>query len=274
MLVQKSLLEPIRPESLRRPVSWVRAKPASSGNGRRRRQTRPPQFSTLHSPLSTLSTVLDVSEVVARTRSTAHDLVERASRHIVSRRECKQSERRAVRRHVSNHFDPQIGIAAVAVLEAVGFGVEIVPHRCCGRPLISPGPLDEARDLARTNAESLLPTMSRGQVMGTCISHGSNRSPCNRTSTSIRSCAMWNAMRCVRNWSRRRRRGGGTDKLSGGDGADTLRGGLGDDWLAGLAADDHFVGGAGLDRFDALLELQADARPTWQDLVDALMGGP
>jgi len=63
----------------------------------------------------------------------------------------------------TNHISPEIGLAAVGVLEAAGVRVGLVPHVCCGRPLISQGLLDEARELAATNAERLHDTVKRGE---------------------------------------------------------------------------------------------------------------
>lgn len=54
------------------------------------------------------------------------------------------------------------GKAAVAVLEALGYRVELVPYGCCGRPQISKGLLREARTLARRNVERLTPYVERG----------------------------------------------------------------------------------------------------------------
>ena len=43
------------------------------------------------------------------------------------------------------YYEPQIGIAAVKVLEALGFEVELFENRkCCGRPAFSQGNLDTA----------------------------------------------------------------------------------------------------------------------------------
>ena len=39
----------------------------------------------------------------------------------------------------TEYSEPEIGVAAVEVLEAAGIHVEIAPHVCCGRPLISQG---------------------------------------------------------------------------------------------------------------------------------------
>src|SRR3954471_21413774 len=46
----------------------------------------------------------------------------------------------------TNFNHPAIGLAAAEVLEAAGVAVRLVPHGCCGRPLISQGLLDRARD--------------------------------------------------------------------------------------------------------------------------------
>jgi FAD/FMN-containing dehydrogenase/Fe-S oxidoreductase len=59
--------------------------------------------------------------------------------------------------------EPEIGIAAVKVLEAAGFNVEIVRARkCCGRPLISKGLLKQARSYAEHNVNLLLPYVEQG----------------------------------------------------------------------------------------------------------------
>src|SRR5262249_10665537 len=55
----------------------------------------------------------------------------------------------------TNHNHPQVGIDAAHVLEAAGLSPRLVPHGCCGRPLISQGLLDEARRLANENADAL-----------------------------------------------------------------------------------------------------------------------
>ena len=55
----------------------------------------------------------------------------------------------------TNYCHPEIGIAAAEVLDCGGITVRLVPHACCGRPLISQGMLDKARRLAGRNAEAL-----------------------------------------------------------------------------------------------------------------------
>ncbi len=57
---------------------------------------------------------------------------------------------------------PGIGRAAVELLEAGGYRVELVDRKCCGRPLISKGMLEEAREHARFNIERLAPWVARG----------------------------------------------------------------------------------------------------------------
>lgn len=54
------------------------------------------------------------------------------------------------------------GRAAVAVLEALGYQVELIPYGCCGRPQISKGLLREARTAARRNLERLAPYVRAG----------------------------------------------------------------------------------------------------------------
>jgi FAD/FMN-containing dehydrogenase/Fe-S oxidoreductase len=54
------------------------------------------------------------------------------------------------------YHEPHIGIAAVKVLETLGFGVSLVKNRqCCGRPAFSQGNLDAAAKLATHNISQL-----------------------------------------------------------------------------------------------------------------------
>ncbi|HYE92495.1 MAG TPA: FAD-linked oxidase C-terminal domain-containing protein [Terriglobales bacterium] len=57
---------------------------------------------------------------------------------------------------------PAIGQAAVRVLEAAGYRVVLVDRKCCGRPLISKGMLEEAREHSRWNVAQLAPYARRG----------------------------------------------------------------------------------------------------------------
>jgi FAD/FMN-containing dehydrogenase/Fe-S oxidoreductase len=63
----------------------------------------------------------------------------------------------------TNHNHPEIGMAAADVLDAAGIGVRVVPHGCCGRPMISQGLLDEACAAALVNADALFDAASRGE---------------------------------------------------------------------------------------------------------------
>ncbi|MGH7942864.1 MAG: FAD-binding and (Fe-S)-binding domain-containing protein [Limisphaerales bacterium] len=57
------------------------------------------------------------------------------------------------------YYEPNIGMAAVAVLEAAGFEVALpVERKCCGRPAFSQGNLDEAERLGRHNLGVLAAT--------------------------------------------------------------------------------------------------------------------
>ena len=57
---------------------------------------------------------------------------------------------------------PEIGRAAVELLEAAGYTVVLVDRKCCGRPLISKGMLTEAREHAAWNVARLYPYAARG----------------------------------------------------------------------------------------------------------------
>src|SRR5262249_23677304 len=62
------------------------------------------------------------------------------------------------------YHEPHIGVAAVKVLEALGFEIALVKNRrCCGRPAFSQGNLDAAAKLARHNISQLLVRRSLGE---------------------------------------------------------------------------------------------------------------
>jgi FAD/FMN-containing dehydrogenase/Fe-S oxidoreductase len=63
---------------------------------------------------------------------------------------------------------PEVGRAAVAVLEAAGYRVELAGLTCCGRPAISKGLLDRARDLAGEAVRTLTPFARRGVPIVGC----------------------------------------------------------------------------------------------------------
>ncbi len=65
----------------------------------------------------------------------------------------------------TNYLHPEIGHAAATVLEAAGSGVGLAPNVCCGRPFISQGLLDEARALAASNTDRLLPLAAGGGTL-------------------------------------------------------------------------------------------------------------
>ena len=63
---------------------------------------------------------------------------------------------------------PDIGRAAVEVLERLGYDVELAPAICCGRTMISKGMLGEAREMARRNVQTMLPLLARGLPIVGC----------------------------------------------------------------------------------------------------------
>ncbi len=60
------------------------------------------------------------------------------------------------------YHQPEIGRAAVGLLEAAGYRVRLVDKKCCGRPLISKGMLGAARAHAAWNVERLHPWAEAG----------------------------------------------------------------------------------------------------------------
>jgi FAD/FMN-containing dehydrogenase/Fe-S oxidoreductase len=64
------------------------------------------------------------------------------------------------------YHEPHIGIAAVKVLEALGFEVSLLKGRkCCGRPAFSQGNLEAAREMGRHNLELLAAAKSDAPVL-------------------------------------------------------------------------------------------------------------
>ena len=57
---------------------------------------------------------------------------------------------------------PEVSIAATLVLESIGYEVILPGHRCCGRPMISKGLIDEARKAASETLDKLVPYAKDG----------------------------------------------------------------------------------------------------------------
>jgi FAD/FMN-containing dehydrogenase/Fe-S oxidoreductase len=63
----------------------------------------------------------------------------------------------------TNFNRPEVGMAALDVLDAAGVGVRLLPHGCCGRPMISKGLLSQARRAAEKNVDALFDAASNGE---------------------------------------------------------------------------------------------------------------
>ncbi len=63
----------------------------------------------------------------------------------------------------TNHYDREIGVAAVEILESAGVKVRVFRPGCCGRPLISKGLLADARATLEQTIEALYPIAQRGE---------------------------------------------------------------------------------------------------------------
>jgi Fe-S oxidoreductase len=68
----------------------------------------------------------------------------------------------------TTYNNPDVGIAAVRVLEASGYRVVLAGLRCCGRPAISKGLLKLGRELARENLAKMLPMARQGMPILGC----------------------------------------------------------------------------------------------------------
>ena len=65
----------------------------------------------------------------------------------------------------TNYNHPELGRAAVKLLERLGFQVVVPRVKCCGRPLLSKGMMDRARRNARFNVERLYPYVEQGAML-------------------------------------------------------------------------------------------------------------
>src|SRR5262249_26318729 len=63
---------------------------------------------------------------------------------------------------------PEIGKSATQLLEAAGYEVAIVNRKCCGRPMISKGFPEAAREVADFNVRQLYPYVENGHSIVGC----------------------------------------------------------------------------------------------------------
>jgi FAD/FMN-containing dehydrogenase/Fe-S oxidoreductase len=68
----------------------------------------------------------------------------------------------------TNHYDPEIGLAALRVLKHAGVRTALAPNHCCGRPQISKGLLATAREMAENNTTALYETAVAGRPLVFC----------------------------------------------------------------------------------------------------------
>jgi len=85
------------------------------------------------------------------------------------REELEERERVAVFADTfTNHYEPEHGIATVQLAEKLGLEVVVPPRVCCGRPLISKGFLDQAKEQAAATAKVLFPLAEAGVPIVFC----------------------------------------------------------------------------------------------------------
>lgn len=68
----------------------------------------------------------------------------------------------------TNYYNPEVGVAALDVLEAAGLRVGLSAGVCCGRPLISKGLLAKARSQAQQTVQELAALIDGGQKLVFC----------------------------------------------------------------------------------------------------------
>ncbi|MDA1035543.1 MAG: FAD-binding protein [Chloroflexi bacterium] len=66
----------------------------------------------------------------------------------------------------TEYMHPEVGKAATRILEALGYNVILEQQKvCCGRPMISKGQLDTAREWAKINVAALAPHARKGTLI-------------------------------------------------------------------------------------------------------------
>ncbi len=68
----------------------------------------------------------------------------------------------------TNHYDPDIGEAALAVMTSAGLRAGLVSHGCCARPQMSKGLLGEARTMVAHNTAMLYDHAAAGRPLVFC----------------------------------------------------------------------------------------------------------
>tara|TARA_Y100001970_G_scaffold145421_2_gene178569 strand:- start:12358 stop:15264 length:2907 start_codon:yes stop_codon:yes gene_type:complete len=69
-----------------------------------------------------------------------------------------------------NFNHPESGVAATKILENLGYEIEILKRKCCGRPMISKGLLDQAAKNAKYNVDLLYKYVEKGYKIIGCES--------------------------------------------------------------------------------------------------------
>jgi Fe-S oxidoreductase len=132
-----------------------------------------PRFANAIVDLAPVRTIMEKTLGISAKRSLPHYASERFDRWFEKRSVAALYERRTNNATVTDrrysrgpvilwddtfvrYHEPHIGIAAVKVLEALGFEVQLVKNRkCCGRPAFSQGNLDAATRVGKHNVDLL-----------------------------------------------------------------------------------------------------------------------
>lgn len=106
----------------------------------------------------------------------------------------------------TNYYEPQVGQAAVAVLEHLGYEVIVPPQNCCGLPMLNNGEFPAAEKLFRSNLAKLVPYADKGYpIIGTSVScvlvlreEASEMLDIENDATRQLKAAMWDMMEWLR----------------------------------------------------------------------------
>ncbi len=104
------------------------------------------------------------------------------------------------------YYEPEVGKAAVAVMERNGYEVIVPPQNCCGLPMFNNGEFPAAEKLFLSNVRKLLPWADKGYpIVGTSIScvlvlreEASEMLDIENDSTHRLKMAMWDASEWLR----------------------------------------------------------------------------
>ena len=65
----------------------------------------------------------------------------------------------------TNYNHPEVGLSAIKILKSLNYNVTLIDKKCCGRPLISKGLLESAKNNAKYNIDKLYEQVKEGAIV-------------------------------------------------------------------------------------------------------------